>query len=161
MQFKDFFYLQESFDYIPENINKTIKDRGNEVDVSYTFDIGKYSYDVVFSINKQTKSANFLFAITNEEFDNPIGVLSLEPGMGQKIFGSVANIFKQFITHHIRSIKEVYFTANKKDPSRVRLYDRFIHTGFIKTNFDVDIDERELIKKYILTPKINANDNNL
>ena len=81
--------------------------------------------------------------------------------MGQKIFGSVANIFKQFITHHIRSIKEVYFTANKKDPSRVRLYDRFIHTGFIKTNFDVDIDERELIKKYILTPKINANDNNL
>jgi hypothetical protein len=58
-------------------------------------------------------------------------------------------------------VKDVYFIANKNDKNRARLYDRFVTTGFIKNNFDVDIDDRDAIRKYILTPKINANDNNL
>ena len=64
MKFKEFFYL-EAFDYVPENINKTLKDRGKEVDISYEFSIGRLTYDVVFSIKKDTKSTSFLFSNTN------------------------------------------------------------------------------------------------
>jgi len=162
MKFKEFFYL-EAFDYVPENINKTLKDRGKEVDISYEFSIGRLTYDVVFSIQKDTKSTSFLFSNTNEEYEeHPMSILNTgEKGASQKVFGAVINIFNQFITQYIRYVKDVYFIANKNDKNRARLYDRFVTTGFIKNNFDVDIDDRDAIRKYILTPKINANDNNL
>lgn len=159
MTFQEFFDISESLDYTPSDIKKTITNRPTEVDISYEFSVDSLNYDVVFSIKKDTKSVSFMFSITNEGYENPMSILNT--GSSHKVFGAVANIFKKFLMEYVRQIKDISFTANKKDSSRVKLYDRFVGSNFIKTNFDVDIDDRDAIRIYILTPKINANNNNL
>ena len=94
-----------------------------------------------------------IFAIIGDEFENPLSIVGV--GSSHKVFGAVANIFKRFTEEYRGEYKHIKFSAAKKDTSRVRLYDRFMKNSFVSDNFDVDIDDRDMIKFYLLTPKSN------
>ena len=159
MSFKSFFYVSESFDYTPEDIKKSERNKGHETDIEYGFYIDGYEYSVLVTIDNATKIASFIFAIIGDEFENPLSIVGV--GSSHKVFGAVANIFKRFTEEYRGEYKHIKFSAAKKDTSRVRLYDRFMKNSFVVDNFDVDIDERDMIKFYLLTPKSNDDTKNL
>ena len=75
MSFKSFFSISESFDYTPEDIKKSEKNKGHEKDVEYEFHIDGYEYSVLITIDNATKIASFIFAIIGDEFENPLSIV--------------------------------------------------------------------------------------
>ena len=155
--------LNELFDYTPEDIQKAVIDKDNNLNIEYSFHINKKLYQVDFIINKQTKSVKFSFALLEREDENeevhPLGIT--RTGDSALVFGAVANIFKQFISEYSSRFDKVVFLGSKKDISRIKLYDRFSRNSWLNSIFDVDIRDDNDVKYYTLIKKSHDDINNI
>ena len=147
--FKNFF--NESFDYIPDNIEKKVYDKFDSLNVEYSFKIEEKEYQVDFILNKKTKEVKFSFALISFDDGNPLGITNT--GDSHLVFGAVANIFKKFVEDYSNQYNKIIFIGSKKDKNRTRLYDRWVKNSWLTSNFDVDIEDDFDIKYYILTKK--------
>jgi hypothetical protein len=143
--------FEEMFDYVPEDIKKAVIDKGAYLNVEYSFIINEKEYQVDFMIQKQAKSVKFSFALISETDENPLGITGT--GDSHLVFGAVANIFKRFVDEYSNRFNKITFIGSKKDKNRTRLYDRFCKTSWMKSNFDIDIEDDNDVKYYTLIKK--------
>ena len=148
--FEKFISIEESFDYVPENIEKNVFNKADHLNIEDTFDINEKTYQVDIRIYND-KTAKFLFALISGDDFNPLGIT--QTGDSHLVFGAVANIFKRFVSEYSDKFKKIIFIGSKKDKNRTRLYDRFVKNSWILSNFDVDIEDDFDVKYYILSKK--------